>query len=164
MKAIRESVFWCVVVLMRLIDWLIAVPLLFVGLLLALPGMWLQEALERYRDSFRDDVYDAARLMLNDDEHRGRRSFLAATCLGLLSLRGLVGCGATVQPVRFQPVPVVTVKPCLAGKPLPREANIRTDPVCEKSRVECLTDAVADIEDLKREAIASRKLLKECSK
>lgn len=91
-------------------------------------------------------------------------SWLRPLLLWLLGASTLVGCGATVQPVRYQPVPVVVTKPCLAGKPLPREATIRTDPVCEKSRVECVADAVADIEDLKREAVASRKLLKECSK
>jgi hypothetical protein len=91
---------------------------------------------------------------------RMARVGMGFVCVALL----LAGCPATVQPVRYQPVPVVTVKPCLAGKPLPTEATVRTQPACDKARVDCLVDARADIEDLKREADASRRLLKECSK
>ncbi len=94
-----------------------------------------------------------------------RRWQVAGTlCLVAIFVIAVAGCGTTVQPVRYQPVTVVTTKPCLAGKPLPPPATVRTQPACEKGRVDCLVDAAADIEDLKREAEASRRLLKECSR
>jgi hypothetical protein len=96
--------------------------------------------------------------------HRKWGGRVVLVLLALAFVVALAGCPATVQPVRYQAVPMVTVKPCLAGKPLPAEASVRTQPVCEKARVDCLVDARADIEDLKREAEASRRLLKECSK
>jgi hypothetical protein len=84
--------------------------------------------------------------------------------LASMCVAALTGCGTTVTPVRYQPVPVLLTKPCLAGKALPERATVRTLPVCDKGRVECLVDAKTDIEDLKREADALHKLAKECQR
>jgi hypothetical protein len=79
---------------------------------------------------------------------------------------GVVGCSSApvIQPVRYQTVEVLVVKPCLAGRQLPERAQVLTAPACTKSAAECVRDARADIDDLKREADASRRLLEGCSK
>lgn len=97
-------------------------------------------------------------------KQRVRAQRISYACLALAFVVAIAGCAPAIQPVRYQPVTVVTTKPCLAGKPLPPPATVRTQPACEKGRVDCLVDAAADIEDLKREADASRRLLKECSR
>lgn len=165
MNALHELLYWLKIVAALVFDWFVALPLLVVFTLLALPGLLLLDALDRYRERWRDEAYEYARADLHSDAHRGRRSFLAATLLGLLSLL-LPGCtpAPIIQPVRYQPVDVLVVKPCLAARKLPEPAQLLTEPACTKSAAECVRDAAADLNELKREARESRNLLKECSR
>jgi hypothetical protein len=92
--------------------------------------------------------------------------YIVSAALVILAALLLSACGSNpvIQPVRYQTVEVLVVKPCLAGRQLPERAQVLTAPACTKSAAECVRDARADIDDLKREADASRRLLEGCSK
>jgi hypothetical protein len=87
----------------------------------------------------------------------------------------LTGCATPVQPVKFQPVPIVITRACFTGRTPPAEAATLTTTTCDKggdctvtcsdARPEvCVTHATADILELQREARQYRNLFKECSK
>lgn len=98
---------------------------------------------------------------------QSRRAVRAAhACLALAFVVALAACAQApvIQPVRYQPVDVLIVKPCLAARKLPEPAQLLTEPACTKPAGECVRDAAADINELKREARESRNLLKECSR
>ncbi len=95
------------------------------------------------------------------DSRSGKRYVYALAAAAMLA-----ACtpAPIIQPVRYQPVDVLVVKPCLAGRKLPEPALQLTEPACTKSAAECVRDAAADLNELKREARESRNLLKECSR
>lgn len=89
---------------------------------------------------------------------------LSTALLGAVATAALSACGDTINPVRFQPVPVVVVKPCFSGRTPPTEATLLTDPACTGSDADCVRAAKADILELQREARQYRVLYRECSK
>lgn len=94
----------------------------------------------------------------------------------LLSLSLLAACGDTINPVRYQPVDVLVVKPCFQGRTPPVEARTLIEVSCDAkgecsearctdARPEaCATHAIADLYELQREARQYRNLFRECSK
>ncbi len=85
-------------------------------------------------------------------------------CVTVFCAVALTACDAPINPVRYQPVPYMVTKPCFQGRTAPAEAVVLTDPVCGTGDAQCVIQAGADINELKREAREYRNLFKECSK
>lgn len=94
---------------------------------------------------------------------RWARRLMAAAVMAVVLL-AIAGCGDTINPVRYEPVPVLVTKPCLAGRTPPAEAIVLTEPACTGTDAECVRAAKADILELQREVRQYRPIFRECSK
>jgi hypothetical protein len=115
-----------------------------------------------------DDLIAEIDAINRETDRLNRRAYwlaLAAVCILLITAAiALSGCGDTINPVRYQTVPVLVTQPCFKGRTPPAEAVVLTDPICGPGDARCVIQAAADINELKREAREFRKLFKECSK